>query len=224
MSVLGLLLLVGGAAHLLNAGASGVLGRDFSYYPQYVGREYLSRPASPPLKTAAEGEATPLPAIEELTPEEEEALREEGLQRAFEEGLLRGISYGAIGAIIWAAHVWGRGRVETPEERRGDLLGRLYLLGLLLVFGIVTVSSLPSATFETLRYYILDDDLRQTPGGELSTALAALPVWLLYLKGTIQSRSSQVGRWTYWRLAPPRPWHGHEASIPCAGPFHSSHS
>lgn len=197
MSIVSLLILTGGIAHLVNAGFSEVFDRDFSYYPVYVGDaelEALRKPDAPaPVPTAtptpvpgAAAPASPTP-VPTPTPEEKELLRQEGLQRSFEEGLLSGVSYTLVGGLLWFAHVWGRRKVETPEERRDDVLDRLYLLVVLLIFGIVTVVSLPSAVDESLRYFILDYNDRRQPGEELAVALVSLPVLLIYLRGTIQS-------------------------------------
>ena len=54
---------------------------------------------------------------------------------------------------------------------------------LVLIFGIITVSSRPSGAFESLWFYILDQDFRQPLGEELAAAIAALPMWF---QGTIQ--------------------------------------
>ena len=126
--------------------------------------------------------------------EEQDVLQEErddkGLKRAFQQGLLKGISFTFFGGILWGAHAWGRRKVETPEERSSGLIGKVYMLTLLLIFGIITVSSLPSGAFESLRFYILDEGFNQPPGQELSTAIVALPIWLLYLRGNIRSLRS----------------------------------
>ena len=188
LSIVSLLLMVGGVGHLVNAGMSAGLSRDFSYYPLYSSDDFKPRPFRIPLAPE------PPTLAEELTAAEQEALQKEqedreekGLKRAFQEGLLKGLSFTFFGGILWGAHVWGRRKIETDEERKTSLMSRVYMLVLVLIFGIITVSSLPSGAFESLRFYVLDQDFRQPPGEKLATAIVALPIWLLYLKGNIQA-------------------------------------
>jgi hypothetical protein len=232
LSIVSLLLMVGGVGHLVNAGMASALSRDFSYYPQYSNDDYAPRvPLSKgevlqsqqdtlqTRQTALDERQRVLGAKQDVTQaerdatlaeqtrldeersalqgewavyqEEQDVLQAErdkkGLKRAFQEGLLKGISFTVFGGILWGAHVWGRRRVETTEERTTSLLNRVYMLMLLLIFGIITVSSLPSRAFESLRFYVLDNNYGQPPGKELSTAIVALPIWLLYLKGNIKA-------------------------------------
>lgn len=232
LSIVSLLLMVGGVGHLVNAGMSAGLSREFSYRPLYSGDDFgprvplsraqvlqgeqntlqlkqnaldekeaalqLKQDATQEERDATQAQQTLLnqerAALQEewvIYQEEQDVLQEErdrkGLKRAFQEGLLKGLSFTFFGGILWGAHVWGRRKVETEEERKTSLLSRIYLLVLVLIFGIITVSSLPSGAFESLRFYVLDQGFRQPPGKELATAIVALPVWLLYLKGTIQA-------------------------------------
>ena len=192
LSIVSLLLMVGGVGHLVNAGMSAGLSREFSYYPLYSSDDFKPRPVRIPVAPE------PPTLVEELTAAEQEALEAEqkaeqeerdkkGLKRAFQEGLLKGLSFTFFGGILWGAHAWGRRKIETDEERTNSLMSRVYMLVLVLIFGIITVSSLPSGAFESLRFYVLDQDFRQPPGEELATAIVALPIWLLYLRGNIQA-------------------------------------
>ena len=87
LSIVSLLLMVGGLGHMVNAGMSAGLSRDFSYYPLYSGDDYPPRP----IKIAAAPESPTL--AEELTVAEQEALRaeEEALQE--DQGLGAPYSY-----------------------------------------------------------------------------------------------------------------------------------
>jgi len=232
LSIVSLLLMVGGVGHLVNAGMSAGLSRDFSYYPLYSGGDFAprlplskgevlqgnqntlqlkqnaldekeaalqlrqdatkeERDATRAQQILLDEERAALQAEWAIYQEEQDALQEErdrkGLKRAFQEGLLKGLSFTFFGAILWGAHAWGRRKIETHEERTTSLMSRVYMLVLVLIFGIITVSSLPSGAFESLRFYVLDQDFRQPPGEELATAIVALPIWLLYLKGNIQA-------------------------------------
>ena len=77
--------------------------------------------------------------------------------------------------------------METLEERENGILNRIYLIVVLLAFGIITISSLPVGVRDALHYAILDSDRGSPPGGRLSTAIVALPFWLVYLAGTVRA-------------------------------------
>jgi hypothetical protein len=148
-----LMVTVGGLAELVRAALAVALGEGFSYYPSYP---------------------TPAPAPD--TP----LVPEEGLRRALWEGVLRGITSCGIGSLVLGAHLWVRRRLEVPGEGR-DVLGRAYLVFLLLIFSVLVLVTLPFALYHTLRFFLLDArDVR--PGEPLARALTVLPlwVWLLY--------------------------------------------
>ena len=126
-------------------------------------------------------------AVLEAVPEQED--QERGLDRAFKEGLLNGISLTLVGALSLGLHALGRRRLKTKDECEG-MLHRGYIILLLVIFGIIALFTLPSAIFDTLRYYILDttDEFSRGahPGGSLATAIVSLPVWAYYLNLTVR--------------------------------------
>ena len=133
-----------------------------------------------------------------------------GLDRAFDEGLIAGISFFIIGALVWAAHMFGRSRLETPEDRAGPL-NRVYLVLLTVIFGVITIVSLPQAVFETLRYAVLDPvSDRYHPGEKLALVhhrtppLAGLPLALGSLSPASGLGSLRLSRrrhpWYSYRL------------------------
>jgi hypothetical protein len=85
--------------------------------------------------------------------------------------------------------VLGRRWLEKPDERDSPL-NRVYLSVLVVIFGIITLVNLPQAVHETLRFYLLDplDEFSKPspPGGKLAFAIVALPIWIVYLQGTIR--------------------------------------
>jgi hypothetical protein len=112
---------------------------------------------------------------------------EQRVDRAREGTVINGASLAIIGAIIWAAHALGRRRLETEEER-DDILNRAYLIAALLMFGIAAIVSLVTGIPETLRYFFLDSlDRHESPGGPLSVAVVALPIWIYYLVSTLRA-------------------------------------
>ena len=182
MTVVTLLVAVGGLSRLVQAGLAVPLGREFSYYPVYYPDDYpvavrLEAPPAPALAPAV-----PLPQKGPI-PEEEEARRQKGLDQAFKEGILGGLNFTVVGGLFWLVHQWGRRRFG----QNGDMLEHLYLIGLLSIFAGLTLYSLPSGINDTLRYYLLDGGQGSNPPGDrLATAIVALPLWLLYLSATLR--------------------------------------
>ena len=184
----GLILLAVGVSGLVQAGLGAGLGYDFSYYPQYVS---FPRPIRAPVEP---GVAT---APDISSAEEQRQAHSEGLDRAYKEGLLNGMSYVLVGAIIWGIHVFGRRRLTYTTEV-DSTLQRAYLLLVVLIFGIITLVNLPQGMFEALRFYILEpiDEFSpgNPPGDNIAWAIVALPIWLSYLFGLIRDvRQQQSG-------------------------------
>ena len=113
-----------------------------------------------------------------------------GLDRALDEGLIEGVSFTIIGALIWLAHVLGRRTVDRPEDEESPL-NRMYVILITVIFGVITIVNLPQAVFESLRFAVLDPvdqfGRQYQPGGKLAVSVAALPIWLFYLWGAIRS-------------------------------------
>ena len=198
--IVGLLLFTQGVSHLLRAGMAGAGGKDFSYRPVFVSRPGFQEIRSPkPIELKERGDLTDeeLEELAQIIAEREkkslELRREqqsEGLDRAFKEGLIQGISFTIIGAIIWIVHVLGRRRLETQEEHESPL-NRIYLIVIVVTFGVITLVNLPQAVFESLRFYLLDpvDEFsgRYQPGGKLALSIATLPVWIVYLMSAVRA-------------------------------------
>ena len=195
--IAGLLVFTQGASELIKAGAAGISSKEFSYHPVWVELpgDADAKPQHP-LELADRGDLTD-EELEELSQilaerqEENTRIKEErdrlGLDRALDEGLIEGISFSIIGALVWAAHMFGRRKIETPEDRAGPL-NRIYLVLLTAIFGIITIVSLPQAVFETLRYAVLDPAAdRYQPGEKLALSITALPIWLVYLWNTVRA-------------------------------------
>ncbi len=195
--IAGLLVFTQGASELIKAGAAGLSSKEFSYSPVWVElpEDKETKPQHP-LELADRGDLTD-EELEELSQilaerqEENTRLNEErdrlGLDRALDEGLIEGISFTIIGALVWVAHMFGRRKIETPEDRAGPL-NRIYLVLLTAIFGIITIVSLPQAVFETLRYAVLDPASdHYEPGEKLALSITALPIWLVYLWNTVRA-------------------------------------
>lgn len=182
MTVISLLVMVGGLSNLVRVGMGAALGKEFSYHAS----RYAVKMPPPPVRVAPNGVPT-AEESQEPTSEEQEAERQKALDRSLQEGLLNGLSFTIVGGIIWGAHLYGRRRLERGAEE-GEWLHRLYVIALLLTFGILTLTSLPQAVFDTLRYYVIEEapEFYGPPGDRLSTGIVALPLWLYYLWGTFR--------------------------------------
>jgi hypothetical protein len=174
--------------------------KDFSYSPVYIQLPGDRAGVAPtPLELKDQSALTPaerqqlseiLAERERERMEIEQERRRLGLDRALDEGLIEGVGFGLIGALVWIAHLLGRRALEPKDEPEG-LLSRLYLLVIVVVFGVITVVSLPQAVFETMRYGLLEPMGRfgpqVQPGGKLALSIATLPIWLFYLWSAIRA-------------------------------------
>ncbi|MBI2165243.1 MAG: hypothetical protein HYU29_02415 [Chloroflexi bacterium] len=172
VALVGLVLLALGLSSLLQSAFGATLGKEFSYNPVYI----APRPVVPPEKG--------------MEPVNGEETRQKGLERAFQEGLINGVSLTVVGSIIWGLHLWGRRRIENPEERAG-VLSRFYVMLGLALFSLIAIVNLPQALAGTIRYYALEplDPFQRAhpPGSKLALALVSMPIWLSYLLRAIKS-------------------------------------
>ena len=116
--------------------------------------------------------------------------RLEGLDRAQKEGIIEGITLTIVGALAWLADLVGRARLENSEEAASPI-NRVYLIAIVIIFGVITLVNLPKGIYEGFQFYLLDplDDFARdsTPGDKLALAIATLPVWLFYLVDAIRA-------------------------------------
>ena len=195
--IVGLLLFTQGFSELVRAGLGATLDKDYSYQPVFVpfGVKTARAPAPLELKDRSDLSDEERDELAQIIADREakdlelrRKQRKEGLDRALKEGLIEGATFLIVGAIVWGVHVGGRNRLETHEERESPL-NRVYLIAIVIIFAIITIVNLPQAVFETFRFYILDplDEFSRNspPGGKLALAIAALPIWILYLMGAI---------------------------------------
>ena len=172
-SLISLLILMSGLAGLANAGLSQAVSREFSYRPESV-----FRPA--PIRE-------PGTEMEKRTADDIQQEREDGLSRAAQRGIIDGISTTLVAGLLFAAHWGGRRALESPKERRGGYLNRVYVFLLLVIFGVGTIVSLPQAIVQSITFAVESESkesFRQPPGSNLATALVVIPFWLYYL-GTV---------------------------------------
>ena len=196
--IVGMLLFTQGVSGLIRAGLGAALDKDYSYRPVFFG--FKPEPRAPdPLElkdrtqlTDADREklAGILGEREQVDIERQREQREEGLDRALKEGLIERVTFAIVGAIIWGVHMGGRKGLETAEER-DSALNKVYLILIVVIFGIITIVNLPQAIAESFRFYLLDplDEFsRQSPpGGKLALSIASLPVWIAYLVTAVRA-------------------------------------
>lgn len=111
----------------------------------------------------------------------------ERIDLAMRMDLINGLSMGMIGLSLLLVHYFGRRWIETEEES-SDPMRRFYLLSGLIIFTLVTLTSLTHGIPETLRYVLLEYNERgmESPGESPSVAIVALPIWIFYLIETIR--------------------------------------
>ena len=186
---------VGGLGNLLNAGFGVAFDKEFSYSPVFS-EQFHNEDSE--LSRAMSNESD-LEKRADLGTEREKQRNEateRGLDRALKEGLILGVSLTIIGCIIWGSHIFGRRRLQSPEEMQ-DQLSRLYHIVILVIFSVITIIALTQAVPDTLRYFILEpidefDRDSNTPGEPLTTAIVALPIWMQYLMETIRGMRKNV--------------------------------
>jgi hypothetical protein len=170
-SLAGVVLFVIGLAGVAAFILAAAFGRDVIYggpLPQPVP---AIAPACPP------GLATCPPGPFPLQP-----IRDDR-ERRQQEDLVRGITYLVFGGIFWGAH-WGARRGIIGGDERASGLYRGYLILGTAVFGIATISLLPTGIYQALTQALVTyppGSFRQGAGEALSGGLATLPIWLAYL-------------------------------------------
>ena len=198
--IVGLILFTQGASHLLRGGFAAAWGNEFSYQPSFASipqeREFDRAPKPVELKAREDLTDDELEELSQIIADRErrqtelrEIQLERGLKRAQEEGLIKGVSFVLIGGIIWLVHALGRRWLETGEEM-ASIVSRVYLVLIVVIFGVITIVNLPQGVFESLRYAFLDEFgefSRYQPGGKLALSIAALPIWIIYLTGAIRA-------------------------------------
>jgi len=167
---------LGGASTLIKVGFGEVVGKEFSYGKVYEEhRSIQEHPDQQPYSGDAEDGDSSL---------------DEKIEFAMKTSLINGVSLGSVGLFLWLVHFFGRRWVETKDQDP-DLLGRLYLIGALTIFAIITIFSLSESIPETLHYALLDiGHAEESPGESLSIAIVALPIWLFYLVSAVQNIKS----------------------------------
>lgn len=194
-----------GLITLLNAGFSGLLGRDFSYgrpppyYPAYS-------PAMPvPEKMYPPGVTKP-PEAEIITPEQQEELRLKEEQRQLEENrkrqdqshreaLIEGAGMAFAGGLVWALHIWGRRRFHSAADSISKGIRRSYLVVMLVIYSIMGISAITMAVSRVLREYILRDidkyAYAPAPGPVVAAGVILVPVWIYFLMSLINEMKAK---------------------------------
>ncbi len=174
-SAVSTLVIAVGLVSLVTAALTVPAGRDFSYR--------IAVPRPPPVARPAGVPAPPGVSEEEIRRQNE--VQAENQRK---DDLVRGLTLGLVGLVIWGLHTLGLRALETPEERRHSALSRLHRLGLLAIFGAAGLVALPLAAYELARYVVLgsDDFDPGRPGNAVATAVVVLPIWLYELWQTLR--------------------------------------
>jgi len=183
-SLAGVLVFVIGAASLVNVGFAVTVGNDFTY-----GRPpEMSAFAGPCPPNTPECEAV---RARELASNPRERMLEQRDRRRGDD-LVRGLTFSVFGALFWAAHWFARR--SFGADSLASTLRRGYFMSGTLLFGLVTVVLLPWGIYQALSTAILPPAPDQFNAGIADTlggGIAALPIWLIYLRLVVRDVRSQ---------------------------------
>lgn len=101
-----------------------------------------------------------------------------------EEMLIVASVLAGTGLVIGILHVEGRRILQKKTGIPTPSIRRFYLFTMLMLSGIAGLVSLPIATYETIRYYVLDRDylhFSEAPSGALAAAIVIVLLWAYYL-------------------------------------------
>lgn len=185
--LISVVILVSGLVSLVNAGLSVPLGTGFSYHtPGRVGPIL-----PPPSVDGSPQKVVPAPTREQA--QQQEQLQQNEISRQRQDDIINGASKIVIAGLIWFFHRLGRRSMKKTPTPGEMFLSQAYLIVLLLIFGIVSIVSLPTAAYQTIRYYVYTPqpyEYVQGPGNALATAISFVPFWIYYLRATIKELSS----------------------------------
>lgn len=176
-SLAGIITLAIGLGSLASFGLASALGTEAIYGG--VSPKWAVAPCRPG-DTACQG-----PTQEQIDQQHRQEL--EARERRKNEDLLRGITFSAFGGLFWVAHRAAR-RTVIGDAERGTALRRAYLMLGAVLFGLVTVLLLPNGVYQILASLLLpgDEFSYRQPADSLGGGIAALPIWLVYLRELVR--------------------------------------
>jgi hypothetical protein len=172
-SLAGVLVFVIGVASLLNVGFAVTAGNDFTY-GQVPTIAALACPPNTPECEAARAR--------DLASNPHDRMLEQRDRRRGDD-LVRGLTFTIFGALFWGAHWFARRNFGT--DSLASSLRRGYLMSGTLIFGLVTVVLVPWGIYQALSAAFLPpapDQFNPGVADTLSGGIAALPIWLIYLR------------------------------------------
>lgn len=183
-SLAAVVLFVIGAASLVNVASATIVGEDFTYGRSPEGYFHIPAPCPPNMPDCEAARAHDI-AVNPRDRIQEQRDRLRG------DDLVRGITFTVIGALIWGAH-WSARRRFGADDRVSSMR-RGYLMAGTLLFGLVTVVLLPWGMYQALATWILPPSptLFIATAETLTSGVAALPVWLIYLRLVLHEAASQ---------------------------------
>jgi hypothetical protein len=182
-SLAGVVVFVVGLSSLVNVAFAVTAGNDFTY-----GRPpEMTAFACPP--NTSECEAA---RARELALNPPERMLEQRDRRRGDD-LVRGLTFTVFGALFWGPHWFARRSLGADSLASSCRRG--YLMAGTLLFGLVTVVLLPWGTYQALSAAFLPPAPNQFNSGVADTlggGLAALPIWLIYLRLVMRDVRSQA--------------------------------
>ncbi len=173
-SLAGIVTFAIGLGSLTNYGLASAFGTP-AIYGGAPGPVITMRAACPP------GDPRCVPPTEEQLELQRRSAKEQTDRRQSED-LLRGITFTVFGALVWGAH-WAARRGLGVDEAGSGMRRAYFMLGTV-TFGLVTVVMLPTGAYQALSTGILlaDQFTYRQPADSLGGGLAALPIWLVFLR------------------------------------------
>src|SRR5438309_6001117 len=182
--LISLVVFLAGAALTSTAGFASAFGHDFSY-----SRIQLQYPSCGPV---------PPPGASSLQQQSYQACLKSqppglgGNDNRQADNLILGLSLLLGGLVIGAGHRLGQLALETRDERSDSSLARAEGMIGTAGFGLVSIVTIPLASYQLLRFAILgtqsspDSGPPSPPGGAVATAIVFALAWGYYLAGFVR--------------------------------------
>jgi len=103
--------------------------------------------------------------------------------------LINGLTLFVSMAILFLIHQYALSKIK--EERKIEWLKKIYIFGSLILYSIVSIIAIPTAIYQLTNYILFEagEGIYQTPNAPampIAIALISIPLWILFLRETMQ--------------------------------------